>query len=192
MCHQSMEVLKKVAYSELSFGGKFSACDVCALKKRKQVSHPKTTDCDATIPFKLTVCNLMGPFPIAAIRDCTYVSKVAEFYSRWTAVCLFKDKSYALATVQLFVEALVMLLGLRVQCLRSDKGGEYAGRASNDHCLSMRICHEYAATNTPQQTDVSEHVGGALVAMDFSFLREGALPTFLWGELFVAAGYVSK
>lgn len=185
-------MLKKVAYSELSFGGKLSACDVCVLKKSKQVSHPKTTDCDAAMPFKLSVCNLMGPFPIAAIRGCTYVSKVADLYSWWTAVCLLKDKIDALATVQLLVKALVTPLGLRVQRLRSDHDGEYAGRASNDHCLSMRICNEYAAINTPQEIGVPEHVGDALVAMDCSFLRESALPTFLWGELFVAAAYVSN
>lgn len=44
-------------------------------------------------------------FTFAEIGGCTYVNKVNDVYSRWAASCLFKDKSNALATVQLFLVA---------------------------------------------------------------------------------------
>lgn len=81
---------------------------------------------------------------------------------------------------------------MRVQRLCSDKGGEYAVRAFNDHCHCMQIWRKYAATNMSQQIGVSEHVGSALVATARSFLRENALATFYCGDMFVAATSVSN
>ena len=96
----------------------------------------------------------------------------------------------ALSTIQTFIKSLVIPMGLRVQRLRTDKGGEYKGQEFKDYCLNTGIRHEFASTNTPQQVGVSERDGGILAAMTRCLLKDSGLPPFLWGELMFTAAYL--
>ena len=78
----------------------------------------------------------------------------------------------------------------RVERLRADKGGEFIGNDFKTYCTQTGVLLKYTSTNTPQQIDLSERVGGTLAAMFMCMLADSGLPTFLWGELMFMAAYV--
>lgn len=82
-------------------------------------------------------------------------------------------------------------LGLCVHCRRLGEGVRYAGTAFSGYSLGAGIRFERTAPGTPPQIGGYDREEGthAAAAMTRSFLQQ---PTFLWGESFVAAAYVSK
>ena len=51
---------------------------------------------------------------------------------------------------------------------------------------------EYASTDTPQQSGMSERVGRTLAAMVGCLLAESGLPRFLWGEVIFTAAFLGN
>ena len=60
---------------------------------------------------------------------------------------------------------MVISFGGRIVRWRAEKGGDYTGKEFRQYCLDIGIIQEFATTNTPQQTGVSEHVGMTFCAM---------------------------
>ena len=71
-----------------------------------------------------------------------------------------------------------------------DKAGEFIGNDFKDYCTQTEELLEYASTNTRQQHDISERIGGMLAAIVPCMLADSGLPTFFWGRLIFTAGYV--
>ena len=68
---------------------------------------------------------------------------------------LNKEKADA-NTLKQLVEMVVVPRGLRIKRLRTDMGGEYTAGYLKRYCLHTATAYEYAATNIPQQKQVSE------------------------------------
>ena len=100
----------------------------------------------------------MGPFKPTAHGGYKFVSKMTGQFTKWTAVHLLCSKDQARASLQLFVTSTVIPLNKGTIRWRVDKGGEFAGDEFKDYCLGTGSTQEFAATNTPQQLGVSEHV----------------------------------
>lgn len=101
------------------------------------------------MPFELVVCDIIGPFMMAEILGYIYVGKVTDFYPRSIAIYPLDDKIDALATVQQFSKALVIPLGLCVQCRRLDEGVRYAGMAFHGYSLSTGVRFEPHCSQHP-------------------------------------------
>ncbi|CAM9874569.1 unnamed protein product, partial [Sphacelaria rigidula] len=187
---KSLNVLRKVEGSGISFDGTLPPCDVCALSKSKRHPYPRTADYKVNTPFKLVLGDFTGPIVPAAMGGYSYVSKITDQHAKYRVVYLAKTKSDALSTIQTFVKSVVIPMGLRVQRLCTEKGGDCKGQEFEDYCLSTGIRHEYASTNTPQQVGVSERDGGILAPMTRCLLKDSELPPFLWGELMFTAAYL--
>ncbi|CAN0079524.1 unnamed protein product [Sphacelaria rigidula] len=122
---KSLNVLRKEEGSGISFDGKLPPCDVCALSKSKQQPHPRTADYKVKTPFQLVFGDFMGPIAPAAMGGYSYVPKITDQHTKYRVVYLAKTNCDALSTIQIFVESVVIPMGLRVQRLRTDKGGEH-------------------------------------------------------------------
>ena len=133
----------------------------------------------------------MGPFPPEAIGGYKYVSKITDEYTEWTAVYLLTNKNQALQSLRLFVGSTVIPFGGHIVRWRADKGGEYTGWEFRQYCLETGIIQEFAATNTPQQIDVSEREGRTLCNMVRCILADSGFPS-MWGEPFMAAAYLKN
>ena len=81
------------------------------------------------------------------------------------------------------IQDLAIPLGLRVQHLRSDNGGEYTSGSFQEYCKSTGIRQQFSAPYTPQQNGVSERDGRTIMDMTRCLLNEARLPTPLWGEI---------
>ena len=139
------------------------------------------------VPFQLVYRDLMGPFKPTARGGYEFVSEIADWFTKWTAVYFLCSKDQALPSLQLFVTSSVISLGNRIIRWRADKGGGFKGDKIKAYCLETGITQEFAALNTPQQIGVPERVRRTLCGMVRYVLVDSGLPPFLWGELMMTA-----
>ena len=132
----------------------------------------------------------MGPFTPEAYEGFKYASTIIDQFTRWTVVYLLENKSFAFDLFRLSVTSTVTPCGGRVIRWRADKGGEYTSEAFKQYCLETGITQAFTATNTPQQSGVSERVGWTLCSMARWLLVDSGLPPKLWGDLMLTAAYL--
>ena len=73
---------------------------------------------------------------------------------------------------------------------RADKEGAFTVDEFKGYRLEAGITQEFAATNTPRQISVSDHVGRTLCGMVRCVLLDSGHPPFLWGEVLMTASYL--
>ena len=186
----SMELLRKTRNNGVDYTGTVSGCDICHSSKRRQKAHPETLQ-TATGPIELVYTDLMEPITSAARGGHKYVAKFMDDFSRMKEIYMLKTKQEAAEAIHLYNMTVATPLGLRIQRLRSDKGGEYISKESKQLCINFGISMEYAATATPQQNAVSEPTGQTLATMVRCMLKDGNFPDNMWGELFFTSVYLS-
>ena len=148
---RSLDVLRKADGNAVSYNGEVSACDVCAIGKSTQRTHPKTAERNVNAPYQLVFTDLMEPITPVALGGYSYVGKFTEQHSKWKEIYLSKAKSDALTSLVLFQQEVVIPSGNRLQRLRTDKGGECTGDDYTAYCLQTGIRHAFASTNAPEQ-----------------------------------------
>ena len=159
---RNMEVLRNKKGNGVEYTGTTSGCDICSVTKSKQQAHPKKSTRKTTRPMQLVYTDLMGPFTPAAKGGYRFVSKFTDDYSRMKEIFLLKNKTEAAESLHQYNMTVAAPLGLRIENLRCDKGGEYTGQEFRTLCVGAGINIEYTATNTPQQNGVSERDGQTL------------------------------
>ena len=187
---QSLDILYQRNGTGIIFEGAVSDCDVCAVGKSQQLSHPKTANHKIKQRFQLYYGGLVGPFTPAAIGGYKYITKVTDEYTKWTAVYLWTNKNQALLSLQLFVGSKAIPFG--IVHWRAEQGGEYTGKEFRRYCLETGIIYEFAATNLPQQVGAYERVGRNLCAMVRCMLTDSGFLLSMWGELIIVAAYLKN
>ena len=189
---RNMEVLRNKKGNGVEYTGTISGCDICSVTKSKQQAHPKKSTRKTTRPMQLVYTDLMGPFTPAAKGGYRFVSKFTDDYSRMKEIFLLKNKTEAAESLHQYNMTVAAPLGLRIEHLRCDKGGEYTGQEFRTLCVGAGINIEYTATNTPQQNGVSERDGQTLAKITRCLMKDGDFPPFMWGELMFTATYLAK
>ena len=134
----------------------------------------------------------MEPFAPPAKGGYRYVSKFTDDYSRMKEVYLLRNKSEAAESLHQYNMTVTVPLGLRIEIVRCDKGGEYIGKEFKTLCVNAGINVEYTATNMPQQNGVSERDEQTLAQIIRCLMKDGNFPPSLWGELIFTAAYLSN
>ena len=117
---QSLDILRK--RDGIAFEGAVSDCDVFAVGKAQQLTHPKTANHKVSRPFQLCYGDLMGPFTPVAIGGYKYIGKITDEYTKWTAVYLVTNKNQALQLLERFVGPTAIPFGDRNVRCDADKG----------------------------------------------------------------------
>ena len=131
-----LDVLRKVEGNGIGYTGNVEACDVCAIRKNAQQ------------PFQLVLSDLMGPMSPPVLGRFQYVSKFVDPQTKWKEIFLINAKTDAIDNLKLFNQYLAILTGLRLECLRGDRGTEYTARVFREYCLQFGVKLELASTNT--------------------------------------------
>ena len=105
---------------------------------------------------------------------------------------MLKNKTEAAESLHQYNMTVAAPLGLRIENLRCDKGGEYTGQEFRTLCVGAGINIEYTATNTPQQNGVSERDGQTLAKITRCLMKDGDFPPFMWGELMFTTTYLAN
>ena len=115
----------------------------CAMGKQHRQPFPKKAQSIITGLLELIHSNVCGPIDVPSVVGSRNFVTVIDNFSRYTTVCMIKQKSEVLAKFREFVNLVENRTGLKVQRLslenqavkrlRSDNGGEYV---SNDFCMT--------------------------------------------------------
>ena len=179
---QVMAKVKNIAECGVKFSDTLSACETCKINKITQQKHLKTSRPDPSSErLKLVSTDLLGPVTPKAIGGYAYMAKYTDHHSRLKAVYFIEKKSDTLHTLGRFIQDLAIPLGLRVQHLRSDNGGEYTSGSFQKYCKTTVIRQQFSAPYTPQQNGVSERDGRTNMDMTRCLLSEAHLPKTSWG-----------
>ena len=190
---RSMELLRRKEGNGEEYTVTVSDCDICALSKSRQQAHPKKSTRTTTRPMQLIYTDLMGPFTPPAKEGYRYVSKFTDDYSRMKEVYLLRNKSEAAESLHQYNITVAVPLGLCIEIVRCDKGGEYIGKEFKTLCVNAGINVDYTSTNKPQQNGVSERDGQTLAQITRCVMKDRNFPPSLWGELIIfTAAYLSN
>ena len=185
--HPNVQVLEQVSRidgSGVVLRDSFSACGTCKINKSTQQNHPKTVNTDGiTRRLQLVSTDLLGPVSPTAIGGYNYMAKFTDHSSRLKAVYFIAKKSDALSSLVNFVQDIAIPLGLRVEYLRSDNGGEFVSSEFRHYCKTTGIVQQFSSPHTPQQNGISERDGRTIMNMTRCLLNEANLPRHLWGEI---------
>ena len=116
--------------------------------------------------------------------------KYSDHFSKFKAIYFISSKDHALTTLVKFVQDLVMPLGLRLQHLRADGGGEFIAGYYREYCKTTAIIQQFSSPNTPEQNGLSERDGRTIMDIARCLLNGAALPKFLWGEMTATAVFL--
>ena len=111
------------------------------------------------------------------------MAKFTDHFTRFKVVYFIKTKDYTLTTLCKFIQDVAIPLGLRVQRLRSDRGGEYIADHFRKYCETTGILQEFTAPYSPQGNGISERDGRTILKVTRCLLNESNLPKILWGEI---------
>ena len=81
-------------------------------------------------------------------------------------------------------------VGKKIQCLRTDNGGEYTSDEFSEYLREHRIRHQFTCANTPQQNGVAERKNRHLAETCRSMLHSKNVPGRFWAEGMKTAAHV--
>jgi len=120
-------------------------------------------------------------------------------YSRYMYLYLLRTKDEALDAFKIFKAEVEKQCGKQIKIVRSDWGGEYYGRyTENGQAPSLfakflqehGIIAQYTMLGSPDQNDVAERRNRTLMDMIKSMRSNKKLPQFLWIEALKTVVYI--
>lgn len=109
--------------------------EVCAVRTRNQLVHPKTAIYKVKRPFLLVFVDLIGPIMREVRRGYKYASNILDEYTIWTEMFLLESKNDALNANQPFIESVVIPVGFCNERLRTIKRGKFTCYKFRAYCL---------------------------------------------------------
>lgn len=104
-------------------------------------------------------------------------------HSRYTVVCLLRQKSDAARCIKRYVAHVKNRFGRAPCVIRSDGGGEYANQELKEFYELEGIQAQFTTAYSPQQNGVAERKNRSLQEMATCMLLDAGLPKKYWGRL---------
>lgn len=157
-------------------------CRDCVVGKQHRESIPKKSMWRATHRLQLVHSDICGPIKPLSNSRKRYLISFIDDYSRKTWVYFLSEKSQAFATFKIFKSLVEKEIGAYIQCLRTDRGGEFTSHEFNAFCSANGINRQLIAAFTPQQNGVAERKNRTIMNMVRSMLSEKKVPKIFWLE----------
>ena len=128
-----------------------------------------------------------------------YFISFIDDYSRYMYLYMLHKKDEALDAFKIFKAEVEKQCGKQIKIVRSDRGGEYYGRYTEDgqapgpfakFLQEHGIVAQYTMPNSPDQNGVAERRNRTLLDMVRSMLSSSNLPKSLWTEALKTTVYI--
>lgn len=166
-------------------------CSNCVMGKLHRESFPKLRTTFTTLPLQLIHSDLCGPLSTPTRHNCKYILTFIDDFSRKTWLYFLVTKSQTLSYFIKF-KSLVESPLLKIQALRSDRGGEYLSDEFQQFCSSHGIHHQLTAGYSPQQNGIAERKNRHLLEGIRSVASGTQIPRFLWDEIAKSVNYIQN
>jgi transposase InsO family protein len=165
-------------------------CTDCLTGKQHRQAIPKQAKWRASAKLELIHSDLCGPINPTSNGGKRYFMTLTDDFSRKTWIYVLKDKSETLEKFKCFKALVENESGCKIQCLRTDRGGEYTSNAFNSFCTTHGIKRQLTTAYTPQQNGVSERKNRTLLNMVRSMLTSRNVPKNFWPEALVWSTHI--
>ena len=106
----------------------------------------------------------------------------------WLYPLVYKSDVYSV--FKTFVLKVQTLFDCKIQCLRSDSGGEFLSKNFQSFLNDQGITHQLSCPHTPEQNGCAERKHRHVVEIGRTLLHQSGLPTQFWVEAFQTAIYL--
>lgn len=126
--------------------------------------------------------DVWGPAPTESIGGRRYYVTFTDDCTRHTHLYLLKRKDGAEGAYEKYAAWCDTQHGTKVKVLRSDRGGEYTGKAFTVRLERDGTVYERTVHDTPEHNGVAERLNRTLAEKMRAMLHDSGLPKSLWGE----------
>jgi hypothetical protein len=165
-------------------------CTDCLSGKQHRETIPKQANWRASQKLELIHSDVCGPINPKSNGGNRYFITFTNDYSRKTWVYFLQEKSCVFEIFKKFKSLVENESGCLIQCLRTDRGGEFTSTAFNELCSEHGVKRQLTAAYTPQQNGVSERKNRTLLNMVRSMIAARGVPKRFWPEAVKWAAYV--
>lgn len=196
--HRDPAVLDRINADGLCDGVKVQdcglrqVCEHCLEGKSSRVPFPKMSYSRAERVLDLIHTDVCGPMKNITPGGCRYLMTLIDDHSRYTVVCLLRQKSDAAACIKRFVAHVKTRFGRAPCVIRSDGGGEYANQELKTFYEQEGIEAQFTAAYSPQQNGIAERKNRSLQEMATCMLLDADLSKRFWGEAVATAAYLQN
>lgn len=166
-----------------------TVCAGCQYGKAHQLPYDESKF-RAKAPLELIHSDVFGRVKEPSISGARYMVTFIDDFSRYVWLFFMKEKSETFTKFKEFKEAVEGEVGRKIQCLRTDKGGEYMSDEFAQYLRECRIHHQLTCPNTPQQNGVAERKNRHLAETCRSILHAKNVPGRFWAECMKTAAHV--
>jgi transposase InsO family protein/ribonuclease HI len=166
-------------------------CVACELGKSRRAAISKVNTSPATEPLGLVHTDFAGPFRTPSRGGARYAQVVIDSATEVTSIIAHpsKESQNAKSGLEYFTKTVGRPLGLKVQSVRSDCGGEFT-KDFDAICDELEIVHQKSPPYSQQYNGKAERVLQTLIQRASCMLQHAKLPQFLWGEALNTACYL--
>lgn len=125
-----------------------------------------------------------------SLRGNTYNFLLTDDYSRYCWAFFLQRKSEALDCLNAFKQLQEKQVGLPLNALHTNKGGEFTSKEFVDYCEEHGIHQQLTAPYSPQQNVVAKRKNRMVIEMARTMLHEMKLPISLWAEAVASVIYL--
>jgi transposase InsO family protein len=165
-------------------------CEVCRNAQQDRAHFAPSTN-PPTAPLHLIHNDVMGPFKCKGSGGHVYSCSVYDQYTCYGEMLLLTAKSEVNINPRYTMYRWQRQTGLKVKCIRTDKGKEYEGSLQR-FLRREGIIHRRSAGYTLDQNGVAERYNRTVIEKVRAMLNEFKLPTFFWGEAMGTASNLLK
>ena len=179
-CHQSFYTLQDMIRGDLvkglpQFRNPNEVCAHCISGKHSRTSF-SSSSYRALSVLELLHMDICGPINPQTLGGKKYFFLIVDDYSRCMWVALLKEKSEALEKFKKFKTMAEAEKGVKIKCIRSDRGGEFTSDEFRKLCDENGIKKQLTTPYTPQQNGVVERRNRTIMGFVRSMLKEKELP----------------
>ena len=126
-------------------------CETCVMAKQHKERVPKQSRTVTSEVLELIHTDLCGPFRVKSLSGSRYFLTFVDDYSRRTWVYFLTQKSETLTRFMEFCKMVEAEFGQKIQCLHTDRGGEYLSAQFLSFCQQVGIKLHLTTAYTPHQ-----------------------------------------
>ena len=99
----------------------------------------KSNEYSTTKPLEIVHIDLVGPTTTKGLKSERHFMLLVDDYIRMTVVFFLKNKYKSFENFKIYKEMIENEMDSRIECLRSDNGGEFTSKKFMDYCRNHGI-----------------------------------------------------
>ncbi|RVW59875.1 Retrovirus-related Pol polyprotein from transposon RE1 [Vitis vinifera] len=156
---------------------KNNVCCACQFAKSHKLPFNVSVS-RASHPLALLHADLWGPASIPSTTGARYFILFVDDFSRFSWIYPLHSKDQALSVFIKFKSLVENQFNSRIQCLRSDNGGEF--KAFSSYLATHGIKSQFSCPYTPEQNGRAERKLRHIIETGLALLATASLPFKFW------------